>query len=145
MQVNRTGYGLFALFGLGGLAFMIVGFVVGGMVAPTFVLLGGIWVAVTLGLIVYAIKQNRRGDHEQVLWKTGIKGKGTLVSAGGSVQINEQPLLKMVLDVEVPGMAPRRIERKLIVSNFAAPLMQPGLVLPVYVNPSDPEDILIAW
>jgi hypothetical protein len=42
-------------------------------------------------------------------------------------------------------MAPRRIERKVIVSNFAAPLMEPGLVLPVYVNPSDPEDILIAW
>ena len=34
---------------------------------------------------------------------------------------------------------------KLIISNFAAGLMQPGLVLPVYVNPQDSEDILIAW
>jgi hypothetical protein len=145
MQVNRTGYFLFALLGLGGFAFMIAGILIGGGVAPTFILLGGIWVVVTIGLIVYAIKQNRQGKHDQWLWKSGIKGKGTLVSAGGSVVINEQPLLKMVLDIEVPGMESRRIERKVIVSNFAAPLMEPGLVLPVYVNPSDAEDILIAW
>jgi hypothetical protein len=145
MQINRTGYGLFALFGLGGLAFMALGIVIGGPAAPTFLLLGGIWVAVVVGLIIYAIKQNRQGEHDQWLWKSGIKGKGTLVSAGSHVEINEQPLLKMVLDLEVPGMEPRRVERKVIVSNFAAPLMQPGLVLPVYVNPADPEDILIAW
>jgi hypothetical protein len=124
---------------------MIVGIMVGGAVAGTFILLGGIWVAVTVALIVYAIKQNRKGDHDQWLWKSGIKGKGTLVSAGSNVTINDQPVLKMVLDVEVPGMGARRIERKVIVSAFAAPLMQPGVVLPVYVNPSDAEDILIAW
>jgi hypothetical protein len=145
MQVNRTGYFLFALFGLGGLAFVILGIVVGGVAAFTFILLGGIWMLVTLGLVVYALQQRRTGEHEQWLWKSGIKGRGTLVSAGGSVVINEQPLLKMVLDLDVQGMEPRRIERKVIVSNFAAPLMEPGVVLPVYVNPADPEDILIAW
>ncbi len=145
MQVNRTGYGLFAFFGLGGIAFMILGVVIGGSAAATFLLIGAIWVAVVVGLVLYAIKQNKQGAHDQWLWKTGIKGKGTLVSAGGNVQINEQPLLKMILDVEAPGMPLRRIERKVIVSNFAAPLMEPGLVLPVYVNPADPEDILIAW
>jgi hypothetical protein len=145
MQVNRTGYQLFALFGVGGFLFVLAGILIGGEVAPTFVLLGSIWMLVTLGLVIYAIRQARKGRHEQWLWKTGIKGKGTLVSAGGHVEINEQPLLKMVLDLEVPGMEPRRIERKVIVSDFAAPLMQPGLVLPVYVNPSDREDILIAW
>jgi hypothetical protein len=145
VQVNRTGYFLFALFGIGGLAFVVLGIVVGGVAAFTFILLGGIWMLVTLGLIVYALRQRRKGEHDQWLWKSGIKGKGTLVSAGGSVVINEQPLLKMVLDLDVPGMETRRVERKVIVSNFAAPLMQPGLVLPVYVNPSDSEDILIAW
>ena len=145
MQINRTGYFLFALFGIGGLAFVILGIAVGGVAAFTFILLGGIWMLVTLGLIVYALQQRRKGEHDQWLWKSGIKGRGTLVSAGGSVVVNEQPLLKMVLDLDVPGMEARRIERKVIVSNFAAPLMEPGVVLPVYVNPSDPEDILIAW
>ncbi len=141
MQINRTGYFLVAFFFLGGLAFTIVEFTV----LPFPIFLGPIWMVVAAGLGVYAVKQRRKGDHEQWLWKTGIRGKGTLVSAGSHMQINEQPVLTMVLDVEVPGSAPRRITRRVIVSNFAAPLMRPGLVLPVYVNPADPEDILIAW
>ena len=145
MQVNRTGYLLFALFGLGGLIFVVLGVVIGGAVAPTFILLGGIWVLVTLGLIAYAIHQNRRGRHEQWLWKTGLRGKGTLVSARSGAIVNEQPVMRLELDLEVPGQSPRRVERKLIISNFAAPLMRPGLVLPVYVNPRDPDDILIVW
>jgi hypothetical protein len=141
MQINKTGYSLIAFFFLGGLVFTVIEFTV----LPFPIFLGPIWMIVATGLGVYAVKQRRQGDHEQWLWKTGIKGRGTLVSAGSHVQINEQPLLKMVLDVEVPGLPPRRITRRVVVSNFAAPLMQPGLVLPVYVNPADPEDILIAW
>ncbi len=85
------------------------------------------------------------GRHEQWLWKTGLKGRGTLVSVRSGAVINEQPLMTLELDLEVPGQAPRRVKRKLIISDFAAPLMQPGLVLPVYVNPQDPEDILVVW
>jgi len=141
MQINKTGYSLIAFFFLGGLVFTIIEFTV----LPFPILLGPIWMVVAAGLGVYAVKQSRKGKHDQWLWKTGIKAKGTLVSVGSHVKINEQPVLKMALDVEVPGMPSRRVERRVIVSNFAAPLMQPGLVLPVYVNPSDPEDILIAW
>jgi hypothetical protein len=53
--------------------------------------------------------------------------------------------MTLELDVDVPGEAPRRVKRKLIISDFAAHLMQPGLVLPVYVNPKDPDDLLIVW
>ena len=49
------------------------------------------------------------------------------------------------LEVDVPGHAPRRVQRRLIISDFAAHLMQPGPVLPVYVNPRDPDDILVVW
>ena len=145
MQLNRTGYMLFALFGLGGLAFVVLGFMVGGPAASTFILLGAIWVLVTLGLIAYAIQQTRKGEHDQWLWKSGLRGRGTLVSAGSHSEVNEQPVFTLELELEVPGQAPRRVRRKLIVSNFAAHLMQPGLVLPVYVNPQDPDDILVVW
>ena len=145
MQVNRTGYLLFALFGIGGVIFVVLGIAIGGMAASTFVLLGSIWVLVTLGLIAYAVVQARKGRHDQWLWKTGLKGKGTLVSASSGAVINEQPLMTLELDLEVPGQAPRRVKRRLIISNFAASLMQPGVVLPVYVNPQDPDDILIVW
>jgi hypothetical protein len=145
MQVNRTGYVLFGIFGIGGLIFVALGIAIGGVVAPTFILLGAIWVLVTLGLILYAVRQNAKGRHEQWLWKTGMKGKGTLVSARSRARINDQPLMTLELDLEVPGQAPRRVERRLIISTFAAVLMKPGLVLPVYVNPQDPDDILIVW
>ena len=123
----------------------MLGLLIGGPVLPIFVLLGGIWVAVTLGLVAYAFQQQRKGRHEQWLWKTGVKGKGTLVSASSNVQINEQPLMKLELDLELPGQSPRRVTHKVIISEFAAHLMQPGLVLPVYVNPQDPDDILVVW
>ena len=145
MQVNRTGYLLFALFGGGGFLFVLAGILIGGAVAPTFILLGSIWMAVTLGLIVYAFRQRAKGRHEQWLWKTGLKGKATLVSARSGALINEQPLMTLELDLDVPGQPPRRVKRKLIISDFAAPLMRPGLVLPVYINPQNPEDILVVW
>jgi hypothetical protein len=144
MQVNRTGYLLFALFGLGGLAFIGLG-IAFPSVGFTFLLIGVIWVVGTAGLIVYAIRQRRQGEHDQWLWKTGLRGKGTLVSARSGALVNEQPVMTLQLELDVPGQESRRVTRKLIISNFAAHIMQPGLVLPVYVNPQDPEDILVVW
>jgi hypothetical protein len=141
MQINRTGYWLLGLFFVGGLIFTIIEFTL----LPFPILLGPIWVIVSTGLGIYAIRQARKGRHEQWLWKTGIRGRGTLVSARSGALVNEQPVMSLELDLEVPGQTPRRVARRLIVSSFAAPLMQPGVVLPVYVNPSDPEDILIVW
>jgi hypothetical protein len=141
MQINRTGYFLLVFFFVGGLAFTVLEFTV----FPFPILLGPIWVVVSVGLGIYAIRQARKGRHEQWLWKTGLKGKGTLVSARSGALINDQPLMTLELDLEVPGQAPRRVKRKLIISAFAAPLMQPGVVLPVCVNPQDPDDILVVW
>ena len=141
MQINRTGYLLLAFFFIGGLIFTVLEFTV----FPFPIFLGPIWVIVSVGLGIYAIRQARRGRHEQWLWKTGLRGRGTLVSARSGALINEQPLMTMELDLEVPGQSPRRVSRRLIVSDFAAPLMQPGLVLPVYVNPQNPDDILVVW
>jgi hypothetical protein len=141
MQINRTGYFLLAFFFVGGLVFTVLEFTV----FPFPILLGPIWVIVSVGLGIYAIRQAQRGRHERWLWKTGLRGRGKLVSARSGALINEQPLMTFELDLEVPGQAPRRVSRRLIVSEFAAPLMQPGVVLPVYVSPSDPEDILIVW
>ena len=89
--------------------------------------------------------QAGKGRHEQWLFRSGVRGKGTLVSARSGALINEQPLMTLELEVDVPGHAPRRVRRRLIVSDFAAHLMHPGLVLPVYGDPRDPDDILVVW
>ncbi len=143
MQINRTGYSLLAFFfGSAGSLFTRARRSRSSRSRSSSARSGSL---VSLGLAVYAIRQARSGRHEQWLWKTGVKGKGTLVSASSGVLINDQPLMKLELDLEVPGQPPRRVTRKLIISDFAAHLMEPGLVLPVYVNPQDPDDILVVW
>ncbi len=141
MQINRTGYFLIAFFFIFGLIFTVIEFTV----FPFPIFLGPIWVICAVGLGIYAYRQRNKGKHEQMLWKTGLRGKGTVVSAGSNTKVNEQPLMTLVLDLEIPGQSPRQVKRRLIISNFAAHLMQPGLVLPVYVNPQDPDDILVVW
>jgi hypothetical protein len=141
MQINRTGYFLLAFFFLGGVAFTILEFTV----FPFPILIGPIWTLTAIGLGLYAIRSARRGRHEQELFRTGIRGKGTLVSARSGMVVNEQPRMTLELDLEVPGQEPRRVKHTTLVSNFAAHRMQPGIVLPVYVNPRDPADILVVW
>ena len=101
MQINRTGYLLLAFFGIGGLIFTFLDF----FVFPFPILIGPIWLLVVLGLVIYAIRQARRGRHEQWLWRSGVRGRGTLVSARSGAEINEQPLMTLELDLEVPGQA----------------------------------------
>ena len=141
MQINRTGYFLLGFFFVGGVIFTVLEFTV----FPFPIFLGPIWIVVSVGLGIYALRQAGKGRHEQRLFRSGVRGKGTLVSARSGGLINEQPLMTLELDVDVPGHAPRRVRRRLIISDFAAHLMQPGLVLPVYVNPRDPDDILVVW
>lgn len=141
MQINRTGYFLLAFFFLGGLAFTIVEFTV----LPFPIFIGPIWMLVSAGLGVYAIRSAKRGRHEQELFRTGIRGKATLVSASSGVIVNEQPRMALELDLDIPGREPRRVTYRTLVSNFAAHRFEPGLVLPVYANPNDPDDILVVW
>src|SRR5688572_11371519 len=124
MQINKTGYMLLAVFGLGGIFFTLLDI----FVLPFPILIGEIWLLVTIGLMVYALKQSRRGRHEQWLWKNGLRGTGTLLSARSGVIVNEQPMMTLELELDVPGHAPRQVTRKMIVSEFAAHLMEPGLV-----------------
>jgi len=111
MQINRTGYFLLGFFFVGGVIFTVLEFTV----FPFPIFLGPIWIVVSVGLGIYAIQQSRKGRHEQWLFKTGLRGKGTLVGARSGALINEQPLMTLELDLEVPGQPPRRVRRRLIV------------------------------
>jgi hypothetical protein len=143
MQINRTGIWLLALFFFGGVAFLIVNFAV--FATAAFLMIGVIWVLVSLGLLVYAIRSAQKAKHQEWVFKHGIRGRATIVSARSGALVNEQPVMSFVLDLDVPGQNPRQASHREIVSNFAAHRMQPGLVLPVYVNPQDPADFLLVW
>ena len=147
MQINRVGYGLIAFFGLGGLLCALVPLFVSIPIegAATLVLLGGIWFLVALGLLLYARHQKRKAAHQDWVFQNGIKGRATIVKASSNATVNEMPLMKMVLDLDVPGLEDRQVTRREVMSVFAAHRLEPGLVLPVHVNPKDPSDFVLVW
>ena len=141
MQINRTGYFLLAFFFCGGLVFTIIE----ATLLPFWIGIGPIWMLVSIALGIYAIRSAKRGRHERELFESGVRGKATLISARTGMIVNEQPRMTLELDLAMPGQEPRRVTYKTLVSNFAAHRFEPGLVLPVYANPQDPDDILVVW
>ncbi len=147
MQLNRTGIALFVFFGLGGLAFVIA-----GALAPipaegraTFILLGGIWVLVVIGLIWFARRQDRKAAHQDWVFQNGIRGTATVLDAGSNATVNEMPLMKLKLELDIPGIGRSEVSRREVMPVFTANRMQPGLVLPAYANPQDPNDFVLVW
>ncbi|HEX7278866.1 MAG TPA: phage holin family protein [Solirubrobacterales bacterium] len=147
MQLNRVGIGLIAFFGLIGAAFAVVPLLIGlpGEVAGIFASIGAIWVLVAGGLAWYARRQQRKAAHNDWIFQQGLRGTATVLHAGSHATVNEMPLMSMRLDLEVPGRGTREVKRREIMPVFAARRMEPGLTLPVYVNPQDPSDFILVW
>lgn len=147
MQLNRTGIGLIAFFGLGGLAVAIAPLFLGmpAEAAFTLVLLGGIWALVAFGLVLYARRQNRKAARNDWIFRQGLRGTATVLDAGSSATVNEMPLMSLRLSVDVPGHGTQEVKRREIMPVFAARRMEPGLVLPVFANPQDPGEFVLVW
>ncbi len=147
MQLNKVGISLIAFFGLGGLAVALAPLFVGmpAEAAFTLVLLGGIWALTALGLVLYARHQNRKADHNDWIFRQGLRGTATVLDAGSSATVNEMPLMSLRLDLDIPGKGRREVKRREVMPVFAATRMQPGLVLPVYANPGDPSEFVLVW
>jgi hypothetical protein len=113
--------------------------------AVFFLFMGGAYALAALVAIGVAVRARFAARHRRWLAANGLRGRATIVSAATGMSVNEQPLFELVVDLDVPGQSPRRIERRLIVGSFAARRMRPGLTLPAYVHPRDPEDVLLVW
>lgn len=147
MQLNKVGIGLIAFFGLGGLAVALAPLFI-PMPAEailTLVLLGGIWAIVAFGLVLYARHQQRKAAHNDWIFQQGLRGTATVLYAGSHATVNEMPLMSLRLDLEVPGHETREVKRREIMPVFAARRMEPGLTLPVHVNPKDDSDFILVW
>jgi hypothetical protein len=147
MQLNKVGIGLIAFFGLAGPAFAVVPILAGvpGEVAGILASVGVIWVLVAAGLLWYARRQKRKAAHQDWIFQQGLRGTATVLAAASRAEVNEMPLMSLRLDLEVPGFGTREVKKREIMPVFAASRMQPGLVLPVYANPEDPDDFVLVW
>jgi preprotein translocase subunit YajC len=147
MQLNKVGIGLIAFFGLAGAAFAVVPILLGapGQVAGILASLGVIWVLVAAGLLWYARRQQRKAARNDQIFQQGLRGTATVLSAGSHATVNEMPLMSLRLDLEVPGHGKREVKRREVMPVFAARRMEPGLILPVYVDPRDPNEFILVW
>ena len=107
--------------------------------------LGAIWVIVALGLLVYARNQKRKAEHQDEVFRTGIRGTATVLGASSHAEVNEMPVMKLKLDLDIPGQERREVTKRETMPVFIATRMEPGLVLPAYANQLDPDDFVLVW
>jgi hypothetical protein len=151
MTANRLGASIIATFLLGGvllcaLAWVLI-FEADGAIAAGVVLafVGLPWFLGGVVALLIAIRQALRSRHRRWLARHGLRGRATIVSGISGPAISEQPLFELVLDVDAPGRDRRRVEHACMLGNFAARRIRAGMILPVYVHPRRPEDILLVW
>ncbi|HEX2708411.1 MAG TPA: hypothetical protein VHM66_10440 [Solirubrobacterales bacterium] len=141
MQINRIGIGLVVSFGVAGLALIValISGEAGWILKPD----GAIWLVVALGMTYFTRRQQDKAAHRDWVFQNGLKGAATVVKASSHATVNGLPLISLVLDLKMPGLEDRRVKRRLVMSVFAANRLEPGLVLPVDVNPEDPDDLVL--
>jgi hypothetical protein len=148
MQINRTGIWLIGFFGLLGLA-MCAGPALLGADAETALIVastGAIFVLVAAGLGWYARHSAAKAAHQDWVFRNGVRGSATIVAVGNShTTVNEMPLMKLELELDIPGVGRSAVSRREVMPVFTANRMQAGLVLPAYANPEDPGDFVLVW
>ncbi|HWC08541.1 MAG TPA: hypothetical protein VG458_05785, partial [Solirubrobacterales bacterium] len=130
MQINRTGIFLIGFFGIAGLALCVVPALLGAdaetalIVAST----GFIWFLVAMGLVWYALRSNKKAAHDDWIFKHGIKGTATVLDSGSNATVNDMPLMKLKLELDIPGVGVREVKRREVMPVFTANQMESGLV-----------------
>jgi hypothetical protein len=66
-------------------------------------------------------------------------------SIGGALTINEQPYLNLQLEVREGTSPPYTVSLDTIIPRSAVPRFQPGALIPVRIDPADPQKVVIDW
>ena len=92
--------------------------------------------------IVLTIKARGKRQIEE----TGSPGRATVVRLSQTgTYINENPVFFFELDVNVPGIPQYRTTQKFTVPMYLVQGIGPGAVLPVKVNTSNPQELVVDW
>ena len=133
---------LLGFFVVGGLIFTSLGMIL-PVVRLTFLLIGGIWVAVADGLTIFFA---RSALHRQHLETVGIAGSAQVISAGQTgISVNDQPMLALELEVSLPDRPKYRVTKKMVVPMLMMMRLGSGTPLAVKVSPTDPNDLIVKW
>lgn len=113
----------------------------GGMV-----LMGGIFVVVGGALAIIGFVINRGASSTDQVLAAGVAGMATITGVTQTgMYLNEQPRIKMDLLVQLPGQAPYAAEHTEFVPLILLSRVQPGAMLPVKVDPAQPQKVVVDW
>jgi len=145
---------------------MGIGFIVGGLFfgylslqpsretdpfAPDFMHAGApiiAFVFLTIGVIftIVGVITTRVAGNTRKLLATGLVGTGTIVNAEDTnVMVNEKPLVKLTLNVQIPGRPAYTVEHREVIPFIGLGQVTLGAQLPVAVDPTNPDKLAIDW
>ncbi len=103
--------------------------------------------ALVLVIIVLVFKTVLRGTMQrQRLIQVGARGTGQLlVIEQTGTRVNDQPMVRLRMLVEVPGREPYTVLHHEVVPLIRLQQLVPGSSLPVMVDPKDPTVMAVVW
>lgn len=102
------------------------------------------FVGVILWFTLRPLLQNMN-QRNQIL-QTGIPAMATIMSlAETGMLVNHQPQVRIGLQVNPPNGLPYQTELTMVISMLVIPQVQPGLTVPVKIDPKDPSKVAILF
>lgn len=111
------------------------------------VFIGGL-VVVTSLVSVFVVFSTlfKASARRKVLLRRGVDASAKLmVVEQTGTRVNDQPMLRLRMMVEVPGKAAYAVLHREVVPQIRLAHLQPGMDLPVKVDPQDRRNMAIAW
>lgn len=133
------------LLGVASMAFWVL--VITAAVEESDLLIGialALGAVVAVGAITVAVRRSRaRSAQRKRILDEGTTAKARIVSAKNNGSLNNDPYVDFVLEVQPEGGEPYRVEHRTLVSQMAIPRVQPDTEIDVWVDPDDPQAVVI--
>ncbi len=99
---------------------------------------------IAIVLITRAVRRSRarRAQRDRIL-DEGTTAKARIVSAKNNGSLNNDPYVDFVLEVRPEGGEAYQVSHRTLVSQMAIPRVQPDTEIDVWVDPDDPQSVVI--
>ena len=112
----------------------------------TMIVMGGIFALVGAVIVVIGLVIGRGAASTDQILATGVSGTATISGLTQTgMTLNDQPRIKMDLLVQLPGQTPYAAQHSEFVPLILLSRLAPGAVLPVRVNPAQPQKVVVDW
>jgi hypothetical protein len=140
VRPNPTSWGIALFFLILGAAFVVFSSDSDGRI------LGLILAGVGAFLLILYLAMLRRANRADELRRRGVPGRAVITSmVQTGTYVNENPLVKLQLQVQPEGLPAYELEKRLVVPLTAMGQLGVGNALSVHVDSGDRDEIAIDW